>query len=57
MFRVIPAAATTGEAAGVAAAMGSEQNLDPAEIPVVALQQELRKTGGIMHLDESKPFK
>lgn len=57
VFRVIPAAATTGEAAGVAAAMGSEQNLDPAEIPVVALQQELRKTGGIMHLDESKPFK
>jgi hypothetical protein len=56
VFRVIPAAAMTGEAAGVAAAMGSEQNIDPAAIPVAALQQELQKTGGIMHLSDSKPF-
>ena len=50
IFRVIPAAAMTGEAAGVAAAMASEQNTDPADLSVESLQQELVKTGGIMHI-------
>lgn len=57
IFRVIPAAAMTGEAAGVAAAMSSEQNRSPAAIPVSALQHELRKTGGIMHIRNGYPFK
>ena len=45
------------EAAGVAAAMSSEQNRSPAAIPVSALQHELRKTGGIMHIRNGYPFK
>lgn len=57
IFRVIPAAAMTGEAAGVAAAMSSEQNLSPAAIPVSALQYELQKTGGIMHIDNGYPLR
>ncbi len=52
IFRVIPAAAMTGEAAGVAAALSSEQNTDPAALSVSFLQQELVKTGGIMHISD-----
>lgn len=57
IFRVIPAAATTGEAAGVAASMASEQGIDPKAIPVKALQKELEKTGGIMHIADGYDFK
>ena len=57
IFRVIPAAATTGEAAGVAASMASEQGIDPKDIPVKALQKELEKTGGIMHIADGYDFK
>ena len=56
IFRVIPAAAMTGEAAGVAAAMASEQNSDPAELAVESLQKELAKTGGIMHISDGFTF-
>ena len=57
IFRVIPAAATTGEAAGVAASMASEQGIDPKDIPVKALQKELEKTGGIMHIADGYDLK
>jgi hypothetical protein len=57
IFRVIPAAATTGEAAGVAASMASEQGIDPKDIPVKELQCELEKTGGIMHIADGYDFK
>ena len=46
-----------GGIAGVAAAMSSELNLFPAAIPVSALQYELRKTGGVMHIDNGYPLK
>ena len=46
-----------GGIAGFAAAMSSEQNLSPAEIPVSALHHELQKTGGIMHIDNGYPLK
>ncbi len=52
VFRVIPAAAMTGEAAGIAAAMASERNIDPKDIPVADLQCELRKNGVIIHIND-----
>ena len=54
VFRVIPAAAMTGEAAGIAATMASEQNIDPKDIPITDLQRELRKNGVIIHIDDVK---
>lgn len=50
IFRVIPAAAMTGEAAGAAAVLASERGISPAKIPVEDLQQELRKNKVIMHI-------
>ena len=50
IFRVIPAAAMTGEAAGAAAVLASERGVSPAKIPVEDLQQELRKNKVIMHI-------
>jgi len=50
IFRVIPAAAMTGEAAGVAASMCCERNIDPAELPVGDLQKELSDAGVILHI-------
>ena len=52
IFRVIPAAAMTGEAAGVAAALSVDLNIDPAELPVNVLQQELIKNGVILHIPQ-----
>ncbi|MBR4884324.1 MAG: FAD-dependent oxidoreductase [Lentisphaeria bacterium] len=52
IFRVIPAAAMTGEAAGVAAALAVDLNIDPAELPVNVLQQELIKNGVILHIPQ-----
>ena len=52
VFRVIPAAAMTGEAAGIAAAMAAEQKLDPQDIPIADLQRELRKNGVIIHIND-----
>ena len=50
IFRVIPAAAMTGEGAGVAASMCCERNIDPAELPVGDLQKELSDVGVILHV-------
>ena len=54
IFRVIPAAAMTGEAAGVAAAMSCERGVDPSALPVADLQERLRRGRGIMHISEAK---
>ena len=50
IFRVIPAAAMTGEAAGVAAALAVERGTDPAQLPIADLQAELNKNGVILHI-------
>ncbi len=46
--RVIPGCAVTGEAAGTAAALGS----DFAALDVAALQEQLAKNGAKLHIDE-----
>lgn len=48
VFRVIPAAAVTGEAAGVAAAMAAEKSCDPVDVPVKELRASLLKNGCIV---------
>ena len=50
IFRVIPAAAMTGEAAGTAAALACEQGIDPVDLPVRELQNKLVENGGILHI-------
>lgn len=45
VFRVIPAAAMSGEVAGLAASMAAERGADPAELPVPELQAELSNRG------------
>ena len=54
VFRVIPAAAMTGEAAGMAAAMASERGIDPADLPVADLQKELQRNGVILHISDGQ---
>ncbi len=54
VFRVIPAAAMTGEAAGLAAAMASKRGIDPADLPVGELQQTLRQNGVILHIADGR---
>ena len=54
VFRVIPAAAMTGEAAGTAAAMASERGIDPAALPVADLQKELQRNGVILHIADGQ---
>jgi len=54
IFRVIPAAAMTGEAAGTAAALSCRMGIDPADVPVALLQDELRKNGTILHITDGK---
>ncbi|MBR2372663.1 MAG: FAD-dependent oxidoreductase, partial [Lentisphaeria bacterium] len=56
IFRVIPAAAMTGEAAGTAAAIASELKIDPCEVNIELLQHELKKQGGIIHIADGYPF-
>jgi len=51
IMRVIPAAALTGEAAGLAAAIAAERKLTPADVPVAELQQRLRARGLTLHID------
>jgi uncharacterized MAPEG superfamily protein len=41
VFRVIPAAAMTGEAAGIAAGLSVRNNISPDVLKVECLQQEL----------------
>jgi len=50
--RVIPVAAMTGEAAGVAAALAASAGCSPEELDVALVQQALRKNGNKMHFDE-----
>ena len=52
-FRVIPAAAMTGEAAGVAAALAVKNNCDPKEVKLEELRSELRKNNFRFHLEEA----
>jgi len=54
VFRVIPAAAMTGEAAGTAAAMACEKGIDPRDIPVMELQDELLKNDAILHIADGR---
>ena len=48
IFRVIPAAAITGEAAGVAAALAVKSKCDPTELAVDDVRAELLANGGIL---------
>ena len=50
--RVIPAAALTGEVAGVAAAMAVEQDTTPDNLSYGELCRELRKNGFVFHFSE-----
>lgn len=52
VFRVIPSAAMTGEAAGMAAALSVKNQCDPSELKIGELQQELRRKNFRLHLDE-----
>ncbi len=52
VFRVIPTAAMTGEAAGTAAALSVKNHCDPSELKIGELQQELRRKNFRIHLDE-----
>ena len=52
-FRVIPAAAMTGEAAGTAAALSVRNNCDPKQLDIELLRKELRKQKFIFHLEEA----
>ena len=54
VFRVIPAAAMTGEVAGTAAAMSVSRGIDPAALPVADLQNELVKNGNILHIADAR---
>lgn len=48
VFRVIPSAAITGEAAGTAAAMAAARGCDPSELSAAELRRELIHAGGIV---------
>lgn len=51
--RVIPPAAMTGQAAGLAAAMCIKNGVEPYELDVTLLQKELKENCGfVLHLDE-----
>ena len=52
-FRVIPAAAMTGEVAGIAAALSLCGGCDPKELDIEILRGELRKNNFIFHLEEA----
>lgn len=52
VYRVIPTAAMTGEAAGLAAALCVEKRCACRALPAAAVQQELRRQGHKLHLDE-----
>lgn len=54
IFRVIPAAAMTGEAAGTAAALAVSKGIDPADLDVKELQSELVKNDVILHIADAR---
>ncbi|MBE6384411.1 MAG: FAD-dependent oxidoreductase [Lentisphaerae bacterium] len=51
-FRVIPAAAMTGEAAGAAAALSVQNNCDPKDLNIEDLRAHLRENHFRFHLEE-----
>ncbi len=53
VYRVIPTAAMTGEAAGISAALCVEQRRMPHELPVSQVQDALRQREIKLHLDEA----
>ncbi len=53
VYRVIPTAAMTGEAAGISAAICVEQRKTPHELPVSSVQHALRQREIKLHLDEA----
>ncbi|MBT3377966.1 MAG: FAD-dependent oxidoreductase [Lentisphaerae bacterium] len=52
VYRVIPAAVMSGEAAGVAAALAAEHKCEPGELNVADVQDALRPNGIKFHLAE-----
>lgn len=52
VYRVIPAAAMTGEAAGIAAALCVEKRCSTHALPAATVQQVLRQQGSKLHLDD-----
>jgi hypothetical protein len=52
--RVIPPAAVTGQAAGVAAALTIRKACAAADLPVAELQEELRRAGVLLHYQSQK---
>ncbi len=53
VYRVIPTAAMTGEAAGISAALCVEQRRTPHQLPPPIVQNALRQQGIKLHLDEA----
>ena len=51
-YRVIPAAAMTGEAAGIGAALAVERNCDATDLTAEQLRTELRKNNFKFHFEE-----
>lgn len=54
VYRVIPTAAMTGEAAGIAAALCSEKACEPRDLAYSEVEKALRKLNIPLHLDEVK---
>jgi len=52
VFRVIQAAAMSGEVAGLAASMAAERGVAPAKLPVADLQAELKARGFVLDVRE-----
>ena len=52
VFRVIQAAAMSGESAGMAAAMAAERNITPDQLNVADLQAELKKQNFLLDMRE-----
>lgn len=50
VFRVIPAAAVTGEISGVAAALSISENCDPKELDIELLRRDLSTKGFVFHV-------
>ncbi|MDR0931413.1 MAG: FAD-dependent oxidoreductase [Victivallales bacterium] len=55
--RVIPVAALTGEAAGIAAALTAEQGKSSREVAYTEVQQAMKKAGNPIHISELYPGK